>query len=321
MQVHHDISKLPAFRRAVVTIGTFDGVHLGHQQIIRQLKAEAQAIDGETVIITFHPHPRQVVSRGKGEGEGRRVKGEVRLLNSLGEKSRLIAMQGIDHLVVVPFTPEFASLDAREYVSGFLVARFHPAVLIIGYDHRFGKERAGNYQLLEELAPTYGFRVKEIPEHVLHTVTVSSTRIRQALLGGQLDEANENLGYPYRLSGVVVEGNKRGRTIGFPTANIDPEDPEKLVPADGVYAVTVVIRGRTGTYRGMMNIGYRPTVDGRTRTIEVNIFNFSEMIYGETLEVQLIRHLRSEKKFGSLEELKAQLAADQVQAMAVLMHG
>lgn len=314
MQVHHDISKLPAFRQAVVTIGTFDGVHLGHQQIIRQLKAEAQAIDGETVIITFHPHPRQVVNRV-------REKGEVRLLNSLEEKTRLIAMQGIDHLVVVPFTPEFASMDAREYVSRFLVERFHPAVLIIGYDHRFGRERAGNYQLLEELAPTYGFRVKEIPEHVLHTVTVSSTRIRQALLGGQLEEANENLGYPYRLSGTVVEGNKRGRTIGFPTANIDPEDPEKLVPADGVYAVTVVIRGRAGTYRGMMNIGYRPTVDGRTRTIEVNIFNFSEMIYGETLEVQLIRHLRSEKKFGSLEELKAQLTADQVQAMAVLMHG
>lgn len=310
MQVHRNLEELPKFRRAVVTIGTFDGVHLGHQQIIRQMKAEALLTDGETVIITFYPHPRTVI-RG-------RDKGEILLLNSLEEKIDLLAKHGVDHLVVVPFTEAFAAMDARTYVSDFLVNRFHPAVLIIGYDHRFGNNRSGDYKLLEQLGPDFGFRVIEIPEHVLHTVTISSTRIRQALVAGQLEEANENLGYAYQLSGTVVEGNKRGRTIGFPTANLDPEDPKKLIPADGVYAVTLTIRGREGVYKGMMNIGYRPTVDGKTRTIEVNIFHFSEMIYGEVLEVTMCKHLRSEQKFASLEALKAQLAADRILAMAVL---
>lgn len=312
MQVHRDISQLPPFRKAVVTIGTFDGVHLGHQQIIRQLKAEAASIGGETVIITFYPHPR-VVIRGSD-------KGKILLLNTLAEKIALLEAQGIDHLVVVPFTESFAAMVAEAYVEEFLVKYFHPSVLIIGYDHRFGRNRAGNYTLLEALAPQFGFRVHEIPEHVLHTVTISSTRIRQALVAGQLEEANENLGYAYQLSGTVVEGNKRGRTIGFPTANLDPEDPGKLIPADGVYAVTVTIRGRQGSYKGMMNIGYRPTVDGKTRTIEVNIFHFSEMIYGEVLTVTVCKHLRTEQKFASLDALKAQLAADQILAMAVLTH-
>ena len=310
MQVHRDIAQLPHFRNAVVTIGTFDGVHLGHQQILKQMKAEALSLGGETVIITFYPHPRKVLRE--------REKGEVKLLNSLEEKIQLLEAQGIDHLVVVPFTESFASMVAEAYVEDFLVARFHPAVLIIGYDHRFGKNRAGNYTLLEALGPQYGFRVHEIPEHVLHTVTISSTRIRQALLIGQLDEANENLGYTYPLSGVVVEGNKRGRTIGYPTANLDLRDPEKLIPADGVYAVTVRIDGRPGIFKGMMNIGYRPTVDGRHRTIEVNIFHFSDMIYGETLRVSVCKHLRAEQKFESLDALKSQLADDQILAMAVL---
>ena len=310
MQVHTNIDQLPAFRDAVVTIGTFDGVHLGHQQIIRQLKSEAAAIGGETLIITFHPHPRKVV-RGQLD---------VELLNTLDEKIALLRSHGINHLVVVPFTPSFASLSASDYVKDFLVARFKPKKLIIGYDHRFGKDRSGNFELLEDLAPTFGFLVKEIPEHVLHTVTISSTRIRNALKDAQLEEANENLGYAYRLSGTVIEGDKRGRTIGFPTANLRVSDPEKLIPADGVYAVTLGIAGKDKSYRGMMNIGYRPTVDGKTRSIEVNIFNFSENIYGETLDLNLHHYLREEKKFGSLEELKAQLAADQMNALQTLIH-
>lgn len=313
MQVHRNIDQLPEFRQAVVTIGTFDGVHLGHQQIIRQMKAEALLTGGETVIITFFPHPRKIVGRESN-------KGEILMLNSLEEKIELLARHGVDHLVVVPFTEAFSVMDARAYVSEFLVNQFHPAVLIIGYDHRFGKNRMGDYQLLERLGPAFGFRVIEIPEHVLHTVTISSTRIRKALLAGQLEEANENLGYAYQLSGTVVEGNKRGRTIGFPTANLDPEDPDKLVPADGVYAVTLTISGREGLYKGMMNIGYRPTVDGKTRTIEVNIFHFSDMIYGAVLRVTMCKHLRSEQKFESLDALKKQLADDQILAMAVLSH-
>jgi riboflavin kinase / FMN adenylyltransferase len=310
MQVHSDISRLPEFQRAVVTIGTFDGVHLGHQQIIRQLRAEAAAIAGETVIITFHPHPRKVV---KSEGE-------LRLLNTLDEKTALLAAHGIDHLVIVPFTGSFASLSPEAYVREFLVARFRPAVLIIGFDHRFGKDRAGDYELLEEMAPAHGFRVREIPEHVLHTVKISSTHIRNNLLQGKLGEANDSLGYAYPFSGLVVEGDRRGRTIGFPTANLQPGDPEKLVPADGVYAVTLTMSGRSHAYRGMMNIGYRPTVGGKKRTLEVHIFNFADTIYGETLSLQLHAYLRPEKRFGSLEELRAQLATDQLNAIKVLTH-
>jgi len=310
MQVHRDISSLPEFRKAVVTIGTFDGVHLGHQQIIRQLKAEAAVIGGETVIITFHPHPRKVV---KSEGE-------LRLLNTLEEKSLLLGSHGIDHLVIVPFTGAFAALSPEDYVREFLVARFRPAVLIIGYDHRFGKDRAGDYTLLERLAPTLGFRVIEIPEHVLHTVRISSTHIRNDLRKGDLREANNSLGYAYPLSGMVVEGDRRGRTLGFPTANLQPMDPEKLIPADGVYAVTLMISGRSHAYRGMLNIGYRPTVDGKKRTIEVHIFNFTDTIYGETVSMKLHFYLRTERTFGSLEELRAQLAADQLNATQALTH-
>lgn len=309
MHVHRNIDQLPPFRNAVVTIGTFDGVHLGHQQILRQLKAEAEHIDGETVIITFHPHPRKVV---RGEVD------QVNLLTTLEEKISFLELQGINHLVVVPFTEHFASQSAEEYVRDFLVQKFHPSVLIIGYDHRFGKGRSGNYELLEEMAPVYGFRVKEIPEHVLHTVTISSTRIRNALKEGKLEEANENLGYAYQLSGVVMEGDKRGRTIGFPTANLAIGDPEKLVPADGVYAVTLHIAGKPNDFRGMMNIGFRPTINGTTRTVEVNIFNFAESIYGGVLKIRLHHFLRSEKKFNTLDELKAQLLADQTEATLLL---
>jgi riboflavin kinase/FMN adenylyltransferase len=311
MHVHRNTDQLPPFKNAVVTIGTFDGVHLGHQQILRQLKAEAAIIDGETVIITFHPHPRKVV---RGEQH------QVQLLSTLEEKIAFLETQGIHHLVIVPFTEQFASLSAKEYVRDFLVEKFHPAVLIIGYDHRFGKGRSGNYELLEEMAPTYTFRVKEIPEHVLHTVTISSTRIRNALKEGKLEEANENIGYAYQLSGVVVEGDKRGRTIGFPTANLFISDPEKLVPADGVYAVTLHIEGKPNDFRGMMNIGFRPTVNGTKRTVEVNIFNFSETIYGATLQLRLHHYLRTEKKFKTLDELKAQLASDQMEATLLLAH-
>lgn len=309
MQVHRNTDQLPTFKNAVVTIGTFDGVHLGHQQILRQLKAEAEQIGGETIIITFHPHPRKIV-RGQQD--------QVQLLSTLEEKTAYLEAQGIHHVVIVPFTEHFASLTAKAYIQDFLVEKFHPAVLIIGYDHRFGQGRSGNYELLEEMAHDHGFRVKEIPEHVLHTVTISSTRIRNALKEGKLEEANENLGYAYRLSGVVVEGDKRGRTIGFPTANLLINDPEKLVPADGVYAVTLQVQGKPNDFRGMMNIGYRPTVNGTKRTVEVHIFNFSESIYGARLDLRLHHYLRTEKKFGTLEELQAQLEADRTEAKLLL---
>jgi len=310
MKVHQNIYTLAPFRNAVVTIGTFDGVHTGHRKIIQQLRREAEATDGEAVIITFHPHPRMVVKSST----------PLQLINSFSEKLELPEETGIDHLVVVPFTEEFAQQSAQDYVSNFLVARFQPHTIIIGYDHRFGKNRQGDYRLLEELGASFNYRVKEIPEQVLNEITVSSTRIRQALTSGDLQTANDYLGYPFFFEGRVVLGNQLGRTLGYPTANLEIEDPDKLVPANGVYAVQVSLTGSNygREYKGMMNIGTRPTIDGKNRVIEVHIFEFSGDIYGENLRVYLKKRLRAEEKFNGLEALKEQLAKDRIDALEAL---
>jgi riboflavin kinase/FMN adenylyltransferase len=310
MQVHRELAEvLPRFNKAVVTIGTFDGVHLGHRQIIAQLKEEAMRIGGETVIITFHPHPRKIVSS---------VPGDVKLLTTLEEKTNLLEAAGIDHLVVVPFDHVFASQTAEQYVEDFLYRYFRPHTVIIGYDHRFGKGRVGDYHLMEQYGKQLGFEVKEIPEQVLHKVVISSTRIRQALNENEIAAANEFLGYPYFFSGTVIEGNKLGRTIGYPTANLHVANEEKLIPGNGVYAVTVLIRGESPALKGMMNIGVRPTVDGSSRVIEVNIFDFDRDIYGKTLQVQLHHYLRGEVKFNGLEALQQQLLKDRTASVELL---
>ena len=313
MTVHKNLDILPAFINAVVTIGTFDGVHTGHLQIIKQLKEEAKAVGGESVIITFHPHPRRIVSNQQSE---------LRLINTLAEKIALLEKQGIDHLVIVPFTKTFADQSAHDYVENFLVKYFHPHTIIIGYDHHFGHNRQGDYHLLESLKEQFGYRVKEIPEHVLQNSAISSTRIRQAIINGQIATANEFLGYDYFFEGVVIEGNKLGRTIGYPTANLRISDDEKLIPGNGVYAVEVKLQLATGnwqpaTLKGMMNIGVRPTVDGTKRTIEVNIFDFDEDIYGQTLRIYVKAYLRGEVKFAGLDALKEQLTKDAVEARKV----
>ncbi|MDB5246527.1 MAG: bifunctional riboflavin kinase/FAD synthetase [Segetibacter sp.] len=309
IQVHRDLQHLPEFKKAVITIGTFDGVHLGHQQIIKLLKAEAAEIGGETVIITFHPHPRKVVSHGKSA---------VKIINTLPEKTELLDKLGIEHLVVVAFNEEFASQAAEEYIENFLVKNFHPSTIIIGYDHKFGKNRLGDYHLLENMGEKYNYRVKEIPEHVLNQITISSTKIREALLKPDIDTANTFLGYDYFFEGKVVEGNKLGRTIGYPTANLVIENEEKLIPGNGVYAVRLTIGVNEVILKGMMNIGMRPTVDGTKRTIEVNIFNFDEDIYGQVMKVYIHKFLRGEVKFDGLEQLKEQLAKDKIKAGAIL---
>lgn len=322
MTVHTDINNLPAFRNAVVTIGTFDGVHKGHQQILQLMLDEAKEVNGETVIITFHPHPRQVIAMRQTE---------LFLLNSLQEKISLLEKYGIQHLVVTPFTEEFSLQSAEEYIEQFLVKRFNPHTIIIGHDHRFGKSRSGDFQLLEEKAAQYNYQVKEIPGFMLQDNTISSTIIRQALLKGNIDTANEYLGYAYFFSGTVVEGNKLGRTIGYPTANLQVQEEKKLIPGNGVYAVEVVVNGEwtmdngqsaigngQSHYFGMMNIGIRPTVEGVNRMIEVNIFDFDRKIYGETLTIHIKKRLRNEQKFNGLDELKAQLAKDKEQAIEVL---
>ena len=219
MNVHRDLEQLPVFKNAVITIGTFDGVHTGHQQIIQQLKDEAVKINGETVIITFHPHPRKII--------GASLK-EIKLINTLEEKTELLAEKGIDHLVIIPFTQAFSELTAEQYVRDFLIAKFHPHTITIGYDHRFGKERKGDYHLLEDCSPVYGYVLKEIPVHLLNAVSVSSTRIRESITNADIETANKLLGYDFFFEGTVIEGNKLGRTIGYPTANLKIEDEEKI---------------------------------------------------------------------------------------------
>lgn len=310
MKVHLPGSELPPFNKAVVTIGTFDGLHHGHRELIALMKAEAETIGGETVIITFHPHPREVVGLDKAP---------VFLLNTLDEKRALLASTGIDHLVVIPFTAAFSELPAEAYISEFLVKHFHPHTIIIGYDHRFGNNRKGDYRLLEEKAKEYHYQVKEIPELMLSEITVSSTRIREALLQGRIAVANELLGYPYFFSGTVINGNQLGRTIGYPTANMYIADARKLIPGNGVYAVQVLLdNAGHSLFQGMMNIGVRPTVNGTQRSIEVNLFDFDADIYGETLTIYLHEKLRDEVKFNGLEELKMQLATDKIQAIEAL---
>ena len=305
MKVYNNIHLLPVFKNAVITIGTFDGVHRGHQQILEQLIKEATAIDGTAVLITFYPHPKQVVSLQKGP---------LYIINTPEEKYDLLHRKGIEHIVVVPFDTAFAEQTATSYIKDFLADKFHPHTIIIGYDHRFGNNREGDYHLLEQEAETYNFKVKEIPEHVLKNITVSSTKIRASLLQGDLETATAYLGYSYFFSGKVILGNQLGRTLGFPTANLQVQNEQKLIPANGVYAVKIAIKGRDDHFTGMMNIGVRPTVDGSTRVIEVNIFDFDEMIYDSTLTITLVKYLRREIKFVGLDELKAQLVKDKENA-------
>ncbi|HEY4155515.1 MAG TPA: bifunctional riboflavin kinase/FAD synthetase [Puia sp.] len=305
MQVYRNTDSLPDFHNAVVTIGTFDGVHSGHQQVITQMKQEAARILGESVIITFDPHPRTVVDINSG----------IRLINTTEEKTELLSGKGIDNLVIIPFTEKFARLSAEDYISRFLVRYFHPHTIIIGYDHHFGKGRTGNYQLLNKMAGTYHYQLKEIPAHVLDSISVSSTRVREAISLGDMETANTLLGYTYFFSGTVQEGNKLGRSIGFPTANLQVADSFKLLPGDGVYAVDVILEDEPERrFKAMMNIGYRPTVDGSRKVIEVNIFDFDRMIYGRTVKVFVRKFLRPEQRFSGLEELKAQLGEDRRQA-------
>ncbi|MBS1731489.1 MAG: bifunctional riboflavin kinase/FAD synthetase [Bacteroidetes bacterium] len=308
MQVHNHIDHLPPIENAVITIGTFDGVHKGHQQIIRQLKEEAKKIQGETVIITFHPHPRSIVP-------GREP---VSILTTPNEKIALLENMGIDHLVIIPFNLEFSQQSATAFIEHFLVEKFHPHTVIIGYDHRFGKGREGDYHLMEKLGKKFGFLVKEIPEQVLNDITVSSTRIRKALNEGEIETANNYLGHTYSFEGEVVDGKKIGRTIGYPTANIKVYELEKLIPANGVYAVEVRCNSESNLHKGMMSIGTRPTIGGTPRTIEVHLFDFTKNIYHSTIRVFVKYFLRKEVKFAGLEEMKLQLYRDQLQACSFL---
>jgi len=322
MEVYRSVEQLAPFRNAVITIGTFDGVHEGHRKIIAHLKQEAETIDGETVIITFHPHPRKVVSSA--------ILG-IRLINTLDEKIEILAEAGIDHLVIIPFTEAFANQSAEDYIKNFLMENFHPHTIITGYDHRFGKDRLGDYRLLEKMAPIHNYILKEIPKHVLDEIAISSTNIREAIIHSDIETANKLLGYDFFFEGLVVDGDKLGRKLGYPTANLKMTNEEKIVLGNGIYAVYVdVASGETisqphspftthhSLYKGMMSIGFRPTVDGKKKVIEVNIFDFSKEIYGETIRVYVKKYLRPEIKFNDLDELVKQIDQDKIESLKIL---
>ena len=308
MHVYRDIESLPHIEKAVITIGTFDGVHLGHQKIINQVKKEAALIGGSTVIVTFYPHPRKVVHKEQAP---------LQLLTTLSEKLHLLENCGIDHVVVVPFNESFANQSAAAYVEDFLIGKLHPRVVIIGYDHKFGKDRKGDYRTLELYGKSHGFKVIEIPEKILHEVTISSTAIRAAVKEGEVAKALELLGHPYTVSGQVVKGNQLGRTLGYPTANIHVSEEDKLLPFYGIYAVLVRTENKE-LFKGMLSIGIRPTIGESPMTIEVNIFDFNRDIYGTHLTIEFIQRLRDELKFDGLDSLKAALKQDAIDTTLAL---
>ncbi len=309
MQVHRDLDHLPEFRNAIITIGTFDGVHAGHRFIIEQLQQAANACGGETVIVTFDPHPREVLAPKPNN---------IRLLTTLPEKIALLERAGIDHLVVVPFTKAFSEMPARSYLEDFLVARFKPHTIIIGYDHRFGHNREGGLELLEAEQQQYGFTLIEIPQQVVHDLTVSSTKIRKSLQEGGVQLANELLDYTYFLTGTVVHGDKMGRQLGYPTANLQLADERKLIPAEGIYAVQAQLSGHKEWHPAVMSIGFRPTFNGTDLRLEVHIFDFNEDIYGQELTVHFVEYIRSNLKFDNVDALIVQMDKDSAQAKEIL---
>lgn len=307
MKIYHTLDDFSRLTCAVVTSGTFDGVHLGHQKILVRLKEIAEKSYGETVVITFWPHPRLVLKPDDLT---------LKLLNTFEEKAELLKEQGIQHLLRIPFTKEFSQISSSDFIRNVLVERIGTRKLVIGYDHHFGKNREGSFDQLKQNAPKYGFEVEEIPRQDIDNMTVSSSKIRKALEEGDVSEAIHLLGRPYSLSGRIIKGDRLGRVLGFPTANIDIDSHYKLVPAEGIYAVIVHHAGIE--YGGMMYIGNRPTVDGVKRSIEVNIFNFEKEIYGEELKVSFEKLLRLDTKFKDLEELKSQLHKDKELALEAL---
>lgn len=307
MKIYEGIHNFKRLSCAVVTSGTFDGVHIGHQKIIARLVNTAQQDGGESVLITFWPHPRLVLHADSHD---------LKLLSTFDEKAERLASYGIQHLVKIPFTPEFSKLSSEEFIQQILIEAIGTKKLVIGYDHRFGRNREGSFDYLMAHKSQYGFEVEEIPRQDIEHIGVSSTLIRKALSEGKVEEAALYLGRYYSFRGTVVPGDKIGRSLGFPTANLKIPETYKLIPADGVYAVKAELRGKQ--LGGMLNIGNRPTVAGKEQRQEVHIFDLNESIYGEQLKIYLVRQIRQEIRFASLEELTQQLEKDKAAALQIL---
>ncbi|AWK03424.1 riboflavin biosynthesis protein RibF [Flavobacterium crocinum] len=304
MKLFHSINDFQSTKKTILTLGTFDGVHIGHKKILERITQNTENGKYESLVLTFFPHPRMVLQE----------KSEIKLLNTISEKTELLEATGIENLVVHPFNESFSRLTAEEFVHTILVDKFQIQKIIIGHDHRFGRNRTANIDDLIAFGAAYGFEVEQISAKEIQDVSVSSTKIRKALNEGNMALANEYLGYDYFLNGTVVKGKQLGRTIGFPTANIHIEEDYKLIPKIGVYVVKAVVKSET--VFGMMNIGFNPTVNGDRQTIEVHLFDFDQDIYDQNIKVSLLHYIREEQKFGSVDALKAQLHQDQIEALA-----
>lgn len=308
MRIHRDLSALPKFNKAVLTIGSFDGVHTGHQKIISRVRQIAADHQGESVLITFHPHPRFVLAPDSTR---------LRLLSTIDEKIKLMEKYGIDHLVIVPFTKDFLQQSAEEYISDFLIDKFHPHTIVIGYDHKFGKNRVGDIHLLRDFGEKHDFKVVEIQKQEVEAIAVSSTKVRKALEQGDVKTAAMLLDHPFTINGLVVKGQQIGKTLGFPTANISIDNPHKLIPPPGIYAVRVIHQQRA--YGGMFYRGDRPTLkEYNNVTLEVNIFEFDQSIYGDHLEIEFVDYIRADLPFQGLDQLSHQLSLDEIAARKVL---
>ena len=306
MKIIQSITAFNSSEKTIVTIGTFDGIHIGHQKILKNLIRTANNEGKKSVLLTFFPHPRMVLQK----------ENKILLLNTIKEKSGLLEKMGLDYLIIHPFSRDFSRLTALDFVRDILVNKLNTSRLIIGYDHHFGKNREGNIHQLKEYSLLYDFKVEEIPAQDIDDVSVSSTKIRTALKDGNLKTANNYLGYHYMLNGSVVSGKKLGGTIGFPTANLEIKEPYKLVPKTGVYIIKTYINAIL--YTGMMNIGFNPTVLGKHQTIEAHLFDFNEDLYGKEITIEFIYFLREEHKFESVEELVIQLNIDKENAISYL---
>jgi len=307
MKIYHSIREFKPVRNAVVTIGTFDGVHVGHQKIIARLLEIAAETNGEVVLLTFFPHPRMVLFPDDND---------LVLLNTLEEKIMLLRHYGVQHLLVHPFSIEFSRTTSTEFVRDILVNKIGTKKLVIGYDHHFGRNREGSFNDLLELSSLYGYEVEKIPEQDINEVAVSSTKIRKSLLSGEIKTATSFLGHEYSLAGKVVKGQQLGRTMGFPTANIEVPEKYKLIPGNGVYAVTVDLHG--DHIKGVLSIGNRPTFDNGERSIEVHLFNFDKDIYDQNLRIYFREFLRPDLKFESAEALRMQMLQDRDEAIKQL---
>lgn len=307
MQVHYGFESYKNIKNPIVTVGTFDGVHFGHQKIIQRLQKIAKKNNGESVLLTFDPHPRKILLNDQG----------LKLIHTINEKINILENLGLDHLVIYPFTLEFSKFSAKRYIDELLIQKLGTHTLVIGYDHHFGNDREGNIDLLKKYEKSNPFYLEEIKAHEIEEIKISSTKVRSAIEKGNIHLVNDYCGHFYEFSGEVVHGNGIGKTIGTPTANIKLNSNEKIIPLDGVYAVVCQIKD--ANYKGIMNIGFKPTVDeGQKRTVEIHLFDYEKDIYGQDLRTKVIERIRDEVKFNSLKELKNQILKDNEKAKIIL---